>query len=90
MSVLIAGKARTKRLSQNLSQQTLSIKSGVSYGVLKKFERTGQISLQSLLKLAIVLDSLHDFKQVFNLDEHKNLLSLDQMLKEGTRKRGRQ
>ncbi len=47
----IAGTARTKRLSLNLSQQTLSEQSGVSYGVLKKFEQTGQISLEGTVKL---------------------------------------
>jgi predicted transcriptional regulator len=31
-------KARTKRLALDLSKQTLSKKSGVSYGVLKKVE----------------------------------------------------
>ena len=49
----IAKQVRVKRLDLNLSQQTLSEKSGVSYGVLKKFEQSGQISLESLLKLAL-------------------------------------
>lgn len=47
-----AASLRARRLALNLSQNTLSQKSGVSYGVLKKFERTGQISLESFLKLA--------------------------------------
>ena len=41
----IARKAREKRLTLNFTQNTLAIRSGVSLGVLKKFERTGKISL---------------------------------------------
>lgn len=85
----IAEKARAKRLSLNLSQKTLSEKSGVSYGVLKKFELTGQISLESLLKLAFVLGSLGDFDNIFVLDKLNSIMSLDQLMQEDKRKRGR-
>ena len=51
----IAKQAQAKRLALNFSQQTLSKQSGVSYGVLKKFERTGKISLKSLLNFALAL-----------------------------------
>ena len=61
----IARQAQAKRLSLNFSQKTLSQRSGVSFGVIKKFERTGLISLESLLKLALVLDSLEEFKNLF-------------------------
>lgn len=50
MAESVAERASQKRLALNLSQQTLAKRSGVSYGTLKKFERTGQISLESLLK----------------------------------------
>ena len=58
----IADQARTKRLKLNLSQKTLSDKSGVSYGVLKKFEQTGQIShlriaILKIKKLSGILDA---------------------------------
>lgn len=85
----IAQKARAKRLSLNLSQLTLSQKSGVSYGVLKKFEQTGQISLESLLKLAFTLGSLGNFKDVFALPKPEAALSLDELMQDKTRKRGR-
>ena len=57
----IAGKAKAKRKYMKLTQQQLADKSGVSLGSLKRFERTGEISLSSSLKLALVLDSLKDF-----------------------------
>lgn len=85
----IAEKVRAKRLALNLSQQTLSKKSGVSYGVLKKFERTGQVSLESLLKLALALGNLSDFDSVFAPDQPGETLSLDELMEEGKRERGR-
>lgn len=85
----IAEKARAKRLALALSQQTLSEKSGVSYGVLKKFERTGQISLESLLKLALALGSLGNFEGLFIPDKPEQALSLDELMQEKKRKRGR-
>ena len=85
----IAMAARAKRLEMNLSQQTLSEKSGVSYGVLKKFERTGQISLESLLKLGLALGTLNDFNALFAPRNPETILSLDELMRDSTRKRGR-
>jgi len=85
----IASRARDLRLELNLSQQTLSEKSGVSYGSLKKFEQTGQISLESLLKLAVILGCMDDFKALFTPKRAEDALSLDDLLKNGKRKRGR-
>ena len=85
----IAVKAKEKRLSFNLSQRTLSDKSGVSYGVLKKFERTGQISLESLLKIALTLESMDRFHALFTPDHSDTALSLDDLIKSDQRKRGR-
>ncbi len=89
MQKAIASRARDLRLELNLSQQTLSKKSGVSYGSLKKFEQTGQISLESLLKLAIVLGCMDDFQLLFALKHPEEALSLDELIENGTRKRGR-
>lgn len=85
----IAKRARERRLELNLSQKTLSQKSGVRYGTLKKFESSGKISLESLLKLALVLGELESFEGV--LLKHANALpaSLDELLVDKSRKRGR-
>lgn len=86
----IAKKARERRLKLNLSQQTLSSRSGVSYGTLKKFEQKGQISLESLLKIALVLDELSSFESLFD-DSNKLPATIDELLKlnDKSRKRGR-
>lgn len=86
----IAERARAKRLELNFSQQTLSDRSGVSYGVIKKFERTGQISMESLLKLSIILGSMDDFQSLFAPKKPELALTLDELMKDNTRKRGRQ
>ncbi len=89
MQKAIALQLRTLRLALNLSQQTLSEKSGVSFGSLKKFEQTGQISLESLLKLALVLGRMDDFKALFAQIPSSKALSLDELIKDNKRKRGR-
>ena len=90
MAKQLALKAQTKRLSLNLSQKTLSDRSGVSFGVLKKFERTGKISLESLLKLALALGSLEEFNSLFIANAPLQFTSLDALLQTKTRSRGRQ
>jgi transcriptional regulator with XRE-family HTH domain len=92
MAEHLAKKVKDKRLSMNLSQQTLCDRSGVSHGVLKKFESTGQISLKSLLKLALVLRDLEAFCNLFQETQLEEDISLDVLIgrdKIPKRKRGR-
>lgn len=86
----ISAFAQAKRLTLNLSQQSLSDRSGVSFGVIKKFERTGKISLESLLKIALVLECLDEFTVLFKPLPLQKTASLDEMINEKKRKRGRQ
>ncbi len=89
MAKQVAKQERTKRLSLNLSQKGLSERSGVSYAVIKKFEQTGKISLESLLKIALVLNSLNEFECLFNIIPAETANSLDELLSDTNRKRGR-
>lgn len=57
------------RKSTKKSQSETAAKSGVSLGSLKRFEQTGQISLESLLMLAHFFDRLDDFESVFVQNE---------------------
>lgn len=61
----IAAKHKQMRKKQGMSQQELADRSGVSLGSLKRFEATGQISFESILKLAHVLNRLEDFDMIF-------------------------
>ena len=59
----LAEKVQALRLARNWKQATLAERSGVSLGSLQRFERTGLVSLQNLLKLAFALGRLSDFEQ---------------------------
>lgn len=50
----------------------MAMRAGVSLGSLKRFESTGRISLESLLKLAHLLGHLKDFENVFHAGEEMN------------------
>lgn len=55
---LLAAQARERRLQVGLTQVGLAERSGVALPTLRKFERTGLISLESYLKLQMVLGGL--------------------------------
>lgn len=61
----IAKRMRERRKEKKLSQIRLSERSDVSLGSLKRFERTGEISLSSLVKIAFALDCEDDFDFLF-------------------------
>ncbi len=54
-------KFKQRRKALGYTQPELASRSGVSLGSLKRFERFGQISLESFLKLALVLECLEEF-----------------------------
>lgn len=53
------------RKELHYSQVELAQRSGVSYGSIKRFERFNEISLASLLKIAMALGCLPDFTHLF-------------------------
>ena len=73
-----------KRLSKvrkrrKLSQERLSDESGVSFGSIKRFETTGQISLLSLTKIAIALDCADEICHLF---ESVPYASIEEVIRE--------
>lgn len=61
----IAKRAKGRRLARNLSQEGLARRAGISPGTIKRFEKTGHISIDSFLKIALVLDAASEFDHVF-------------------------
>lgn len=57
----LVGRFKARRLAMNLAQKELAARSGVSWSSLKRFEREGLIALDSLLRIAMVLDCLGNF-----------------------------
>ena len=85
----LAGKMKKLRLSQNLTQEALSKRSGVSLGSLKRFEHKHKISLEHLLQLALALDSLEGFHLLFPENDYHDINDLINKKKAKQRKRGR-
>ena len=69
----IADKINNIRKRRKLSQLALSELSGVSYGSIKRFEATGDISLKSLTRIAIALNIADDLKSIFSDIEYASL-----------------
>ena len=75
----LAGRIAKLRKRKKLSQSALAEKSGVSFGSLKRFEQTGDISLQSLTKLAIALGIEDELDQLFS---EVPFASIDEVLRD--------
>lgn len=52
------------RKQEKMSQRELSERSGVAYASIRKFESTGIISLEPLLKICEALKRLTDFESI--------------------------
>lgn len=70
-------RVKLRRKESKLSQKGLATKSGVSYGSIRRFEKSGEISLTSLLKIANALNALENFNQLFKHKIITNLKDLD-------------
>ena len=87
----IAENVRERRLLMELTQEGLSERSGVPLATLRKFEQKGAISLESLLKLLMVVGGLEEIIDVLKPSK-PNFTSIDEVLKDRnsiSRKRGR-
>lgn len=60
----IAENVAVLRKEHGWTQQDLAEKSDVSYGSIKRFETSGQISFESLLKIAESLKRLSEFENI--------------------------
>lgn len=68
------------RRAARISQADLAARSGVSLGSIKRFEHTGNISLESLIKLAYALGYENDFDSLF---VRKNYQSIFDVVNDG-------
>ncbi len=62
----LAQRARQRRLGLNITQVGLANRAGISLGSLKRFEQSGQISLESLAKIALALGEASSFDKLLN------------------------
>lgn len=85
----IAQKVRQNRLELNLTQKALATRAGVSFGSLRRFENTGEISLKSLILIAIALDATSEFDALFTKQKYQRIDQLVNVKQSITKKRGR-
>jgi transcriptional regulator with XRE-family HTH domain len=73
----LAEKVQALRLARNWKQVTLAERSGVTVASLRRFERTGQVSLQNLLKLTFTLGRLSDFESLLQAPTARSISELE-------------
>lgn len=76
---MLAEQARARRLQMELTQAGLAERSGVALPTLRKFERTGLISLESFLKLHMVLGGLEAILKATQIQDTP-FTSIDEVL----------
>ena len=69
----LALRVRKIRKRRKISQQKLADLSGVSYGSIKRFETSGQISLLALTKIAMALDMADELRTIFFQVPYRNI-----------------
>ena len=77
----IAKRMAQLRKRRKISQKELAVRSGVSLGSLKRFEQSGEISSQSLTKLAIALEVEGELEDLFS---EVPFASIEEVLNEQT------
>ena len=65
IALRLARKLRSIRKRRKITQKQLAARSNVSYATLRKFEQTGQISLESFVKLTMELGVVSEINDLF-------------------------
>ena len=73
INMALAQRLSRIRKRRNISQKQLSEKSNVSFGSIKRFETSGQISLISLTKLCVALDCAEEIRNLFTNVEYASI-----------------
>ncbi|MGL5618553.1 MAG: helix-turn-helix domain-containing protein [Tannerellaceae bacterium] len=73
----IAQNIRQRRLERNWTQQLLAAKADMPLSTYRRFEKTGQISLHSLVLVAFALGLESDFQDLFT---RQSFQSMDELL----------
>lgn len=89
---ILAEHVRSRRLGLNLTQAGLSERSGVALPTLRKFEQQGSVSLETFLKLLMVVGGLDEMLKAVQ-PTPMQFTSIDEVLSADNsttrRKRGR-
>lgn len=62
----LAAKIKSVRKRKKITQKQLAARSNVAYATLRKFEQTGQISLESFVKIVMELGMTSEIDNLFS------------------------
>jgi transcriptional regulator with XRE-family HTH domain len=85
----LARRVKVLRLEREWTQQELAERAGVALATYQRFERTGNVSLERLLRIAVVLDARGGFDRLFVRPEARSLDELRRLSASSRRKRGK-
>ena len=79
VAIRLANKIKSIRKRRKITQKQLAGRSNVSYATLRKFEATGQISLESFIKLVMELGLKDELDNLFSSTVYN---SIDEVINE--------
>ncbi len=85
---MLVENTRSRRLETGLTQEGLARRAGVSLPTLRKFEQKGLISLESFLKILLVLDALEQLVEA-TAPQQAEFSSIDDVLADNNKKKPR-
>jgi transcriptional regulator with XRE-family HTH domain len=88
IAVALGAKAKALRLLAGWKRLTLAERAGVSGASLKRFEQTGQASLELVLRVALSLGRLAEFEALLTPPPARSIDELERRLRQPLPKRG--
>jgi len=85
---MLAERVKALRLDRGWTQKEVAERAGLALATYRRFERTGRISLERLVKLAVILDARAGFDQLFARPPARSLDELEQRAERPVRQRG--
>ncbi|MCQ2537788.1 MAG: helix-turn-helix domain-containing protein [Lachnospiraceae bacterium] len=69
----LAKRMKSIRKRRKITQKQMAARSNVSYATLRKFESTGQISLESFIKLCMELGLTNELNNLFSTPVYNSI-----------------
>ena len=73
IAVKLAQKMKSIRKRRKITQKQLAARSNVSYATLRKYEKTGQISLESFIKISMELGLTNELINLFSTPVYNSI-----------------
>ena len=85
----LAANCKARRLEKGYSRRTLSDLTGVPAPTIERFERTGNISLESFCRIATLFDYFDEVAALMNHTKYSTSKELETINRNHNRKNGR-